>query len=100
MYGAVTDNGLGHHLDIVISEGTGVGFGDCSGFSGSATYTGTLNGFASAHPNYGSGDAGYTPASGNTSRVYKVDVTLGADTPESAQGDDAQATFTWEVRSA
>ncbi|MEL7207769.1 MAG: hypothetical protein AAGK32_05985, partial [Actinomycetota bacterium] len=100
MYGSATDNGLGDHLDVVISEGTGGGFGDCTGFSGSTTFTGTVNGFASTHPAYGTGDAGYTPASGSTARVYKIDVTLGSDTPNTAQGADAQASFTWEVRSA
>lgn len=47
--GAVTDGGLGHHLDIVISEGTGGGFGESSTFSGSAVLTGTLNEFASTY---------------------------------------------------
>ena len=100
LYGSVTDGGLGDHLDIVISEGTGGGFGDCTGFSGSAAFTGTLNAFASTHGGYGTGNAGYTPISTSTARVYKVDVTLGADTPEAAAGQDAQGTFTWEVRSA
>ena len=102
LYGSVTDNGLGGELDLVVEEGTGGGFGDCTGFSPAQTVfaSNTLNAFGAAHSSYANGAGGYTPASGSTSRTYRFSVTLGTDTPNSAQGTDATATFTWEVQSA
>ena len=31
LYGSVTDNGLGGELDLLVEEGTGGGFGNCTG---------------------------------------------------------------------
>lgn len=88
------------HLDVTVEEGTVGDFSTCAGFSGTTKYSGTLAGLASAHTDYASGVSGFTPASGSTDRAYRFVVTLGSDTPNTAQGDSASATFTWEVQSA
>ncbi len=102
LYGSVTDGGLGGDLDVVVDEGTGGGFGNCTGFTVGQTVfaSNTLNAFATAHSSYANGATGYTPAGGSTSRTYRFRVTLGSDTPNSSQGTNATATFTWEVQSA
>ena len=100
-YSAVTDSGLGAHLDVVVEEGTGGDFADCTGFTASSTiFSGTLAGLSTAHPDYANGATAFTPASGSVARVYRITATLGADTPNSAQGSGAGATLTWETRSA
>lgn len=88
------------HLDVTIEEGSGADFTDCSSFTGSSLYSGTLANLAATHSDYSNGVSGFTPASGSTARAYKFVVTLGSDTPNTAQGDSASATFTWEVQSA
>lgn len=103
LYGQVTaetDN-FGNHLDIVIEEGTGGAFDDCGSFASTSVVfsSNTLTAFDTAHSNYGDGVTLWTPSSGDTVRSYRFTVTLGADTPNTAQGDDATATFTWEVQS-
>ena len=99
--GGVVDNGLAPHLDVVIEEGTGGSSSSCTGFtpSGGPIFNGTLEGFGTAHTSYATGAGTWDPSSTPASRSYRVTATLGNDTPNSAQGDDASATFTWEVQS-
>jgi hypothetical protein len=47
--------------------------------------------------NYATGSIGFTPTGIGQSVPYLFDVTLKAATPNSAQGDTAMASFTWEV---
>ena len=97
----VNTDDFGAQLDLVVQEGTGGNFGDCTGFVSSSTlYSGTLSDFAATHSDYGSGVTAFTPSSGDVSRTYRFSVTLGTDTPDTSQGDGATATFTWEIQSA
>ncbi len=104
LYGSSTDGapiGLADHLDVTITEGTAVspgGFGNCTSFAAGSVLA-TDVALSSLPSGYGTGYTGYTPSSGDEDRVYKIDVTLGTDTPDTAQNGDATATFTWEVRS-
>jgi len=101
LYGAVTVTGLDAYLDLIVEEGSGGQFGDCSfggGFSATSTiYTGgTLADFAVAHTNFGNGAGTWTPLANPESVTYKFTVTLQDD--NGAQGLGATATFTWEAQ--
>ena len=100
LFATVTDNGLADHLDITVKEGDGGGYSSCAGFSATATLENavTLNSFA-GHSDYATGTGTWNPTASGQSKTYQFVVTLGADTPSSAQGADAQATFTWETSS-
>ena len=101
LYADVTDNGLGDHLDVRVREGDGGGYADCTGFSATATLENnvTLNAFA-AHADYATGAGTWDPSATGQAKTYEFVVTLGVDTPDTAQGADAQATFTWETGTA
>lgn len=89
------------HLDVVVKEGAGGTFSDCTGFTaGSTLFTGTLSSLAATHGTYAAGLTAFTPASGSVTRTYQFSVTLGTDTPDTAQGDSVSASFTWEIHSA
>ena len=98
VYAAVTDGGLGPHLDLTVKEGDGGAYGDCTGFNPTATLETavTLNAFG-AHADYATGAGTWNPTATGQSKTYQFIAVLGADTPDSAQGADSQATFTWET---
>lgn len=100
MFTDITDGGLGDHLDVTLTEGDGGGYADCTGYNPTATLktSVTLNSLAT-HADYASGTGTWNPTANNQSKTYKFVVTLGTDTPDTAQGADAQATFTWETTS-
>ncbi len=104
LYGALgtNDSNIADHLDLKVEVGSGAGFGDCTGFTAASTLfaTAPLSSFTTSHSSFANGLAAYTPASGSTARTFKFTVTLGADTPNTAQGKTATANFTWEVQSA
>lgn len=87
-------NGLGDDLDVTLEMGPAGT--DCStmGTSGTAIYTGTLAGFGA-----GAGLATWIPdpegGALDMSRPFRFSIELGASTPNDAQGDGAEATFTW-----
>ena len=101
LYGTVTDGGLGDHLDVTVREVTETGgSGNTCGTLSSPTVivnNVTLNAFGTANSNYATGAGGWDPATTGDTKTYEFAVTLGSDTPSSAQGTDAQATFTWET---
>ncbi len=101
LYAAVTDGGLAAHLDIQVAEVTETGgTGSTCGTVSSPTTivaTQTLTAFGGAHTGYGSGAGAWDPTGTGQSQTYQLTVTLGSDTPNTAQGSDAQATFTWET---
>ena len=101
LYTSVTDGGLGPHLDVTVREADesgGVG-STCGTLSNAAVIVNnqTLNALATAHPNYTNGAGVWNPTATGQAKTYQFSVTLGADTPASGQGADAQATFTWET---
>jgi hypothetical protein len=67
---------------------------------GSTLYSGTLAGFATTGAPL---STGWTPDADTTrldmNRPFKFTVTLGTDTPNDAQGEGADATFTWSATS-
>ena len=96
---AATDaSSVAQYLDLTIEQGTGGGFGDCTGFtSGSTIYTGTLATFTSTKVAYGSGVGTWAP-SGTASQVYRIAYTLNASTPSNKQGSTTSATLQWEAQ--
>lgn len=99
LYGSVTDGGLADHLEVTVKEGTGGGYGSCSGFTASGTILNAvkLKTFGSTRTDYSTGAGTWDPAATGEAKVYEFTVTLRSDTPSSAQGSDAKATFTWET---
>jgi hypothetical protein len=92
--GGLTGTGLDDYLNLTIERGTGGSFGDCTGFSGSSIYSGTLDGFTAASTDFASGAGLWTAGSTGDSRVYRFTVTL--QDVAAAQGLTADVTFTWE----
>ncbi|GGQ40510.1 hypothetical protein [Couchioplanes azureus] len=99
MYGSGISGALAPYLDLVIEEGSGGGYGSCTGFTASGTaYTGTLANFGSTRNSFANGVGTFAPASAS-SKTYHISYTVNASTPDSAQGASAAATFTWEAAS-
>jgi hypothetical protein len=94
--GGLTGTGLDDYLNLTVERGTGGSFGDCTGFSGSSIYSGTLDGFAAASTDFASGAGLWTASSTGDSRVYRFTLTLQDD--NAAQGLTATTTFTWEAQ--
>jgi hypothetical protein len=105
LFGSVTGD-LAPHLDIAIEGGSGAAGGtsfDCTGFGGGVGVFGTdtLAAFGSGHTDWSSGILVLDDVTGAPTpevRSFRVTVELGGDTPNSAQGADATATFVWEAR--
>jgi len=96
LYGVSGGTGLDAYLDVTIDLGTGGAFGDCTGFAGSNSYTGTLANFSATHTNFGTGVGGWSPAVNPESRTYRITVTMQDN--NAAQGLNGTATFTWEAQ--
>lgn len=112
LYGTVTNTAaatkgpLAGYLTTLIEEGSGAAGGagfSCTGFAPASTVHGTALGnvtladFGTKRTNFGNGlPVLAAAASGNTTASYRVTMTLADD--NTAQGKDAQATFTWEAQ--
>lgn len=104
LYAAETSNveNFASHLDVTVQEGTGATFDPaCTDFTATGTIINNqpLSTITSTNTDFASGVGAFKPTSGKTKVAYKFTITLGADTPDSAQGDSAGATFTWEIQS-
>jgi hypothetical protein len=99
LYGTVS-GALGAYLDTTVDIGTGATGGataDCAGFASTSNlFGGTLAAFGTAHSNFGNGAAGFDGATNPSTRSYRVTVTLQDN--NGAQGQSANATFTWEAQ--
>lgn len=91
------------HLDMTIEEGSDSSAVDgdlaCDTFTpdGAAVLTDTLSNFATNNIAHGSGVGAWAPSTGGT-KDYRIVITLGSDTPNSAQGAAVTAIeFTWEA---
>ncbi len=96
--GGLTGTGLGTYLKLKIEEGTGGGFGSCTGFvAGSTDYTGTVAAFAAASTSAATGVGAFAPSGAGASQVYRVTATLADD--DAARGLTAQLALTWTAAS-
>lgn len=105
LYGSnfATTNALASSLNLTITQGTGGGFGSCTGFtplsSNSSVYSGTVAGFAGSATNFATGLGNWAPTgAASETRVFQFAYTLDSNTPNAAQGGTAGVGFTWEAQ--
>ena len=93
---------LAGNLTLQVEEGTGGSFATCTGFTPSSTlFTGTLTSFGTTRTSFATGVSSWAPTgAASESRTYRVTYTLGAGTPDSAQGGTAAMGFTWESQNS
>lgn len=85
------------YLDTTIEVGTGGTFGDCTGFTPSATiYTGTLANFSTTHTNWTNGVAVFTANANPTARTIRF--TVDVQDNQAAQGLSSTADFVFETQ--
>lgn len=94
--GGLTGTNLDDYLTLTINQGTGGSFGNCTGFSGSQIYTGTMDSWASTYTDFASGAGTWAPVATSEVQVYQFVVTLQDN--NAAQGLNATITFTWEAQ--
>jgi hypothetical protein len=88
-------SGLAKFLQLRVEEGSGGGFGDCSGFAGAPLFDGSLAEFVGLHHDYDSGLAALAPApTGST--TFRLRMAL--DDVAAPQAGTATASFAWEAR--
>lgn len=87
------------YVALTIEQGTGGGYGSCTGFSGdTVVYSGTLAEFVGRHVDYASGVGSWSPVGGASSVTYRLSYGLSAATPNDRQASVAKVTFTWEAQ--
>lgn len=94
--GGLGGTGLGAYLNLTVELGTGGTFADCTGFSGSSVYTGTLAGFAADHTDFATGTGSWAASSTGDDRTYRFTLELQDD--NDAQNLGASVAFTWEAQ--
>ncbi|MBT1546480.1 M73 family metallopeptidase [Curtobacterium aurantiacum] len=107
LYGtnASTTKDLAGNMTMTVEQGTGGGFGSCSGFTPAATggtlYSGTLAAFGTASTNYATGVGTWAPTgTASESRVYRVTYTVSSTAPNTVQGGTAALGLTWEAQNS
>lgn len=102
-----TTNALASNIAITVEQGTGGGFGSCTGFtplSTNGTITPantTLASLGSSATNFASGLGTWAPTgSGSESRVYRFTYTVSSTAPNSVQGGTASLGLTWEAQNS
>ena len=92
---------LAPYLDLSIEVGTDLtpAFGDCTGFTPSATvYSGTLQSFATTHGSYATGWTTWDPAVSGEVRTFRFTVTVQDNTL--AANKTTTFGFSWETRTS
>ena len=92
---------LAPYLNLSIEVGTDAtpAFGDCTGFSPSATvYSGTLQSFATTHGSYATGWTTWDPAVTGETRTFRFVLTVQDVT--AAAGRTTTFGFSWETRTS
>ncbi|NII40741.1 hypothetical protein E9228_001377 [Curtobacterium flaccumfaciens] len=105
LYGTnpVTTKDLASNISITIEQGTGGGFGSCSGFTaaGAPAYTGTLAGFGSAATGFSTGVGSWAPTgTASDTKVYKVSYSVPTSAPSTVMGGTASLGLTWEAQNS
>ncbi len=104
LYGTdyATTNNLAANLTLKVEEGSGSTTADCTGFAaaGAAIFDGTMASFATGRTSFANGAGTWAPAAGTQTRSYRVTYTLGANTPDTAQGGTAKLGLTWEAQNS
>ena len=87
---------LAQHLRLSVEAGTGGRYGDCTEFTGSSIFFGSLTDLAAAGQGYGVA-TGWRPAQA-ASRAFRITVSLEPDLNQ--QGQQATGSFVWRVLSS
>jgi hypothetical protein len=89
---------LAPYLNLTVDQGTGGGFGSCTGFTvGTAgIYSGTVSGMATADTNFATGAGSWAPGSNGATQTYRFTVTVSS--AAAAQSTTAAGSFTWEAQ--
>lgn len=95
LYGT-SSGALASYLNLTVEQGTGGGFGSCTGFSGSQIYSGTASGFSSTYTNFGTGLTAFSPSANPETHTYRFTITVQND--NNAQNKTATADYTWEAQ--
>jgi hypothetical protein len=99
-------NALASYVTLQVKQGTGGGYGTCSGFTASSGADGTLYNdslatFATTRTNYATGIGTWKPAGDKAdSRTYQITYTVSPDAPASLMGATASLGFTWEAQNS
>lgn len=98
---APTGTTLADAITMTVTQGTGGGFGDCTGFTPAAAdatvFDGSLSTLASTASDFDSGLGDWTAGEGET-RTFKIDWTVDEDAANDTQGESAGVDFVWEAR--
>ncbi|TCL82343.1 hypothetical protein EDF31_10940 [Curtobacterium sp. PhB142] len=107
LYGTnpATTNNLSGNINLQVEQGTGGGFGSCTGFTPAATggtlYNGTLAAFGTGSTNFAIGLGTWAPTgSASESRVYRFTYTVSSTAPNTVQGGTASLGLTWEAQNS
>lgn len=109
LYGtaASTTKDLAANISLTVEQGTGGGFGSCTGFTPLATggtitaANTTLASFGTAATNFATGVGSWAPTgSASESRVYRFSYKVSDTAPNTVQGGTAALGFTWEAQNS
>jgi hypothetical protein len=110
LYSPSSASALAQYVDIAIAQGTQATstFPDCTGFTPDANgtiFSGTLQSFEQAHNTFATGidtdPAGQTAWAPNAALVYRIQATLQAGTPDTAQAASTGVhSYVWEAHSS
>ncbi len=98
--------GLENHVMVTIDEGTGGGFGTCTGFTSAATVIPTMSlATLAGFTNYANGAGAWAVSPGTQSRTYKITWTFDTTGLTQSQLDGLQGASTgidiqWELQSS
>jgi hypothetical protein len=100
-----TTNALSSNISIMVQQGTGGGFGNCTGFtalsSNGTLYSGLLSNFGTSYTNYSNGLGTWTPTgTASESRVYQITYTVSSTAPSTVMGGTASMGLTWEAQNS
>ncbi|WP_439693759.1 hypothetical protein ACRQ4B_05885 [Curtobacterium sp. SP.BCo] len=100
-----TTNALASNITLQVEQGTGGGFGSCTGFTPAATngtlYNGTLAAFGTGSTNFATGLGTWAPTgTASESRVYRFTYTVSSAAPNTVQGGTASIGLTWEAQNS
>jgi hypothetical protein len=107
LYGtnATTTKDLASNITLSVVQGTGGGFGTCSGFTplgqGASLYSGSLAAFGTTSTNFATGVGTWAPTgTASETRTYQVTYTVSPSAPNTTQGGTAALGLTWEAQNS
>ena len=87
--------GLDQYMDVDVERGTGGGYHNCDGFTGTKIFTGTLAEFLRTGDSAESAIPAWTASDAEPTRTFRISVAL-RDVPQ-AEGQTASVDFEWSA---